>query len=76
MFYDVKVYDPQGNIKQIIPGRRLLKQHWEKFQLAEQNNTFVRLDRERMLAELKRNMKTKTSPSISTGDEGEPNSMK
>ena len=75
MFYDVKVYDPQGNIKQVIPGRRLLKQHWEKFEIAERNNTFVRLDRERMLAELKRSMKIKSSPTLHQKDEREPESV-
>ncbi len=75
MFYDVKVYDPQGNIKQVIPGRRLLKQHWEKFEIAERKNTFVRLDRERMLAELKRSMKIKTSPTLHHKDEKEPESV-
>ncbi|UCD11238.1 MAG: hypothetical protein JSU88_11385 [Nitrospinaceae bacterium] len=53
MFYDVKVFDPQGNLKQVIRGRKLAHDHWNKFKEAEEQNNFVRLDRERVYQELR-----------------------
>ena len=39
MFYDVKILDPQGKVKQIIPGQELGKRYWKAFRIAEANNT-------------------------------------
>ena len=39
MFYDVKILDPQGNIKENISGQELAKRHWKEFFIAEANKT-------------------------------------
>ena len=39
MFYDVKILDPQGNIKENISGQELAKRHWNEFFIAEANKT-------------------------------------
>jgi len=65
MFYDVRVMDPQGNLKQTIRGRDLAHDHWNKFKKAEEQNSFIRLDRERVLQELKNSYDLGlTSPSV------------
>jgi len=53
MFYDVRVLDPQGNLKHVISGRQLARDHWRKFKEGEEQNNFVRLDRERVYQELR-----------------------
>ena len=45
MFYDVKVLNPQGQIKKIVSGQELAQAHWNKFYTVEENkglntNTF------------------------------------
>ena len=39
MFYDVKILDPKGKIKQVISGQELGKRYWTAFRMAEVNNT-------------------------------------
>lgn len=39
MFYDVKILDPQGEVKKIIPAQELSKKHWHAFQHEEANKT-------------------------------------
>ena len=36
MFYDVKVLDPQGRIKKIIPSQELSRLHWKAFNFNEE----------------------------------------
>ena len=45
MFYDVKILNPQGEIKKVVTGQELAQIHWKKFNAIEENkglnsNTF------------------------------------
>ncbi len=31
MFYDVKIINPRGNVKKVVPASELSKQYWQKF---------------------------------------------
>lgn len=37
MFYETKVLDAHGNLKQIISAQELQSRHWHKFQESESN---------------------------------------
>ena len=37
MFYEVKILNPQGEIKRIISGQELTQAYWKKFYAAEEN---------------------------------------
>ncbi len=40
MFYEVRVFDPSGNLKKKIPSDYLTKQFWEKFYQNENEKSF------------------------------------
>ncbi len=37
MFYETRVLDAYGNLKQVISSKELQARHWQKFQEAESN---------------------------------------
>ncbi len=39
MFYDVKTFNAQGEIKRIVSAEELSRSHWNAFQTAEANKT-------------------------------------
>jgi hypothetical protein len=39
MFHDVKILNPQGEVKKIVSGEELSEKYWNNFYFAEANKT-------------------------------------
>jgi hypothetical protein len=48
MFYEVKVLDPQGKLKQVISANELRQVHWQNFKEMEEKNQLTTTGRERV----------------------------
>ncbi len=48
MFYEMKVLDPKGNLKQVISANELRQTHWQNFREMEEKNQLTTTGRERV----------------------------
>jgi hypothetical protein len=48
MFYEVKVLDPKGNLKQVISANELRQTHWQNFREMEEKNQLTTTGRARV----------------------------
>ena len=45
MFYEVRVFDPVGHLKNVIPSKTLSKRHWRHFEESENDLSFKKAKR-------------------------------
>ncbi len=48
MFYEVRVKDPMGNVKQVITSQELRQAHWKNFKEMEEQNLLTSTGRDRV----------------------------
>jgi len=62
MFYDVKILNPQGEVKKIVSSQELSRRYWNAFQTSEANKTLNTSSRKQVPTWVKKKLDSEYAP--------------
>ncbi len=70
MFYEVRVYNPDGSVKKVVSTQELKQTHWDNFRKAEESMSLQNSERPRVPQWVKQTLDSQFLEFSDYGNEG------